>query len=407
MSTTIQLRDPSRKIDSGVHTNVWKLHFLKMAYEGMFIMPVLIPFFQSHRVTLKEMFWLQAIFAIAAFLTDIPTGYLADKWGRKNTLIVSGLFAVSGMFTYALSSSFWGFFFGEVLLAFHVSLNSGTVEALMYDTLLDTGDVPSYRRLSGSVSFWGFISQAIASIAGGLIAVYSLRLTVWATTASFSLGLLVAVFLVEPRRHKMQDQKHFAAMWRISKNTLVSNVPLRSIVCLEGALSTLTLVLVWYTQPYQEMFGLPLVWFGLAHAVMMLGSAIASRSAHIAQKWIDDRLLLIAMAAAVIVSYIGLGLTMSLWGVVFLLLGRSMWGLFTPVINDLVNRMTTSDVRATVLSVMSSASRLIAGIVLFLVGYTMDVLTINQSILLTGVVSGLGLTIMFVAMRNTWNKIPS
>lgn len=395
-----------KTVTASVQSNIWKLYALQVCYEAMFIIPVLIPFFQDNGVTIKQVFFLQGVFALVCMLAEIPTGYLSDRWGRKKTIVAGSVFGLLGMVAYGLSTNFTGFLIGEVLLALLVSFHSGAVQALMYDTLLETGEIPLYRRVAGRQSVLGFMAQAIVSVLGGLMAVYSLRMTVWATVVPFAIGLVLTFFLQEPRRHQLREERHLDVMWRVAKQTLFHNVPLRSMVMLSSVVGTLTLMLMWFSQPYQELIHLPLAWFGLTHATMMISGALASHIAISAERWLDDRMLLLVIAGLIIGSYLGLGLVASFWGMPLLLLGRSMWGAIIPVTNDLMNRMTGSDIRATMLSVQSFASRLVAGVSLLAVGYAAEVLTLNGAILLTGGVGAIVLLALFLSMRNVWAKIP-
>lgn len=369
-------------------------------------MPVLIPLFKANGITIQQNFFLQSVFALTCMLADIPTGYLSDRWGRKKTIMTGSVFGLLGMLTYGLSTHIWGFLIGEILLALLVSFHSGTIQALLYDTLLDMNEISLYRRVAGRQSFLGFTTQAIVSVLGGLIATYSLRATAWATVVPFTLGLVIAFFLKEPKRHKPQEERHIAVMWRISKQTLVHNIPLQSIAILYSIVGTLTLTLVWLSQPYQELIRLPLAWFGLTHAIMMIGGALASHIITKAEQRINDRVLIFGIAGLIIGSYLGLSFVTSFWGIPLLLLGRSMWGAITPVTNDLMNRMTSSDIRATVLSVQSFVFRFVSGVSLLVVGYMAEVSTLNRVIFLTGSVGAIALLALFISMRKVWLKIP-
>jgi len=391
---------------TSIRSNIWKMSVITAANEALFLIPVLVPFFQENGLTLKEVFLLQSIFALSLMVLEIPSGYLSDCWGRKPTMLVGSVVGVIGALLYALSTSFWGFFVGEVLLAVMVSFYSGTKEAILYDTLLELGEESSYRRCLGQQQFAGLSSQAVASIIGGLLTLIALRATVWATSIPFLIGLLVVFFLEEPKRHKLQETRHVKAIWEITTHALVKNVPLRSIVILHAIISSLTLTLVWFTQPYQEMAGLPLILFGVTHAAIMIMTGFASKLVHRLENQADDRLLLIAIAVIVTTSYLALGFMTSLWGIALLFLGRVMWGFLTPLTSDLVNRMTTSEVRATVLSIRSFVSSLLFGIASPFIGYLADVLTLNQAILATGFVSGVVLTIVFVRMTSVWKQVP-
>lgn len=231
------MSDPQTKAQK----NIRRLYAVSAANGALFLIPVLVPFFTQNGLSVGEVFFLQGVFALALMILEIPTGYLSDRWGRKNTIVAGSIFGVVGMAVYALSYGFWGFFTAEILLAFLVSFHSGTIEAMIYDSLLEDEAAHKYRKVVGNNLFVGFGSQATASIMGGILAFIALRATVWATLVALIFGLLAALTLREPSRHKMQETKHFKAMRDIVVGTLYRNAPLRSIIVLYAVLSSSTL----------------------------------------------------------------------------------------------------------------------------------------------------------------------
>ncbi len=397
----------TERTPSPVRQNVWKLYAVLMANGALLYIPVVVPFYLANGLNLAQVFYLQAVFTVANMVLEIPSGYLSDRWGRKNTLVLGSLFGVLGMAMYAASTGFWGFFVANILMAVLVSCHSGTIEAMTYDTLLELGESDSYRKTVGHQLFWSFLAQGVLSVVGGLLATVSLRAPVYATVLPLAVALLIVLTLREPSRHKLNDTRHLAAMWRIATTSLVHNIPLRSIIALSAVLSTITLSLVWLSQPYQTMAGLPLALFGLAHAIMMVGGAFAARMTHRAQQWVDDRLFLVLIAALIVGCYLVLGSTVSLWAMAFLLLGRSAFGAFSALIGDIVNSITASDVRATVLSVQNFAYRTVFAVVSPLLGYATGMLDLSHTLFYAGIASGVVLALIFTMMRRVWRDLPS
>lgn len=372
----------------------------------MFFVPVIIPFYRENGVTLAQAFLLEAIFSIEIVLLEIPTGYLSDRWNRKYTIVTGCALSTAGLLMYGIGTSFAFFLCGELLMGIGASLLSGTVEAMTYDTLLEQGKTEQYRRISGNQYFATFSAESLASVLGGLIAITGLRNAAWITVGSWGLSFFLALTLCEPHRHKLQEHQHLKILWKIATDTLFHNVPLRSVIVLNGLIGTMTLSLFWLTQPYQESVHLPLAFFGITHAVIVGSGALASRFTHTISKRIDDRLFLLCVGTAVVVCYVGLGFSSSLWALLFFLTGRIAWGFLSPLTSDMVNKMTTSAVRATVLSIRALGWRLLFAITSPFIGYFADAWSLRQAILLTGAIGGLLLVVAFVLMQAVWEKIP-
>ena len=93
-------------------------------------MPIIVLFYEENGLGLKEIFLLKSVYSIVLVALDIPTGYLADAWGRRNCLFTGCLIAFGGYICYSFSYTFGAFFIAEILLGIGQSLVSGADSAL-------------------------------------------------------------------------------------------------------------------------------------------------------------------------------------------------------------------------------------------------------------------------------------
>ena len=130
------------------------------------ILPVAVPFFQSKGLSMQEVFSLQALFGLVVLLTEVPSGYLADLLGRKNTLIVGAILAGIGQSFLLVADGFWTLAIFEFFLALSHSLISGADLALLYDTELALGrDEEDQRQVVGRLYGARTFSEALAGVA--------------------------------------------------------------------------------------------------------------------------------------------------------------------------------------------------------------------------------------------------
>jgi MFS family permease len=117
--------------------NILKLYAIKIAKWFMLVMPVIVPFYESNGLTLQDIMILKAVYSVVIVVFEIPSGYLADVLGRKNTLIAGALLGTAGYVAYSFSFGFTGFLIAEIVLGAGQSMISGADSALLYDTLAE------------------------------------------------------------------------------------------------------------------------------------------------------------------------------------------------------------------------------------------------------------------------------
>ena len=101
----------------------------------MLIVPVIVLVYTSKGITVGDFFLIQGIFRLAAFLFEIPSGYMSDCLSRRRVMIAGGVSTIAGYVSIALASGFWTLIMGEALLGIASALFSGTLEAYTYDLL--------------------------------------------------------------------------------------------------------------------------------------------------------------------------------------------------------------------------------------------------------------------------------
>jgi MFS family permease len=151
--------------------------------------------FTAAGMTLAQVGWLAALYPAVWSISQLVTGALSDRVGRKK-LIAGGMWTQSaGIAVIALSSEFVGFVAGEVLL--------GLGTAMVYPVLLAAiGDVahPSWRASSvGVYRLWRDLGYAVGALLAGVIAdALGANIAVWVVAGlTFVAGLNAALRMSE------------------------------------------------------------------------------------------------------------------------------------------------------------------------------------------------------------------
>lgn len=180
---------------------------------------VLIPFFTLWGgLSLGELMIIQAWFSLCVFLFEIPTGTLADTFGRKNTVILSFFTNVIGVLLYVVYPTFWMFMLAEMFWALSIALASGAKEAMVYDTLVDHNKEQESKQAFSRFKMahlWGLlISAPLGSMIGQA---WGFQWPVLLMVIPFTFSALLLFFVPEPKSHRLpedQTRKSFSTQMK-------------------------------------------------------------------------------------------------------------------------------------------------------------------------------------------------
>lgn len=350
----------------------------------MLFMPIVVLFYKDNGLTPHYIFILQAIYSVTIVGLEIPSGYAADVLGRKKTLIVGSILGFLGYATYSISQGFIGFLIAEIILGMGQSLISGADSAMMYDSLIAQKREREYLKLEGRITAIGNFSEATAGILGGLLAATSLRYPYYGQAFIAFLAIPAAITLVEPPLFKSKMKMHFKDIVHIFKYAIFENKDLRSNILFSSITGCSTLTMAWFAQFYFEAIELPVAAFGLTWTLLNLSVGLTSLYAYKLEKKLGQVKTVTFITIILGACYILLGIFNVYWGLVFLFIFYMVRGIATPVLKDYINKITASEIRATVLSVRNFIIRLLFAAIGPALGYLTGTFTLSMALILGG-----------------------
>lgn len=359
----------------------------------MLVMPIVVLFYQENGLGMQEVFMLQAIYSVSIVLLEIPSGYFADALGRKNTLIIGSIMGFLGYLVYSFSFGFWGFLIAEVVLGFGQSLISGADSALLYDTLLQHNKEKDYMKHEGRMISAGNFAEALAGIAGGLLAALSLRYPYFFQTAIAFTAVPAAITLYEPKIYGTTIKMSLGKIIGVVKYALFENKKLRSNILYSSVVGASTLTMAWFVQPWFIRAELPVTMFGVLWTLLNLSVGISALFAYKFERFFGVRTTVVGITVSLALGFIGAAVFESYWGLLFLLIFYLARGIATPVLKDYINRITSSDIRATILSVRNFVIRIIFAVWGPFYGWYTDAFSLGGAIIIAGLV--------FIALAGT------
>jgi len=369
-----------------LHPNIPRLYIIKIAKWFMLYMPIVVLFYESNGLEMKDIMLLQAVYSIVIVILEIPSGYLADVWGRKRTLILGAIMGTAGFAIYGISYGFKGFLIAEVILGIGQSCVSGADSAMLYDSLLEKNQAKKYTKFEGKITSLGNLAEAAASLVSILLVTISLRTPYYGQIVVAFFAVPAALTLREPSRHKVLVNRSFREILDISKFALFGSQLLRRNILFSAFTGCATLTMAWFAQKFFKFNDIDKVYFPILWAALNLTVAFASFYAYRLEAILKPRGTIILISLAIPIGYLALSYSGLVAGLIILFTFYLVRGYATPVLKDYINRVTGSEVRATVLSVRNFIIRINFAVAGPLLGWVNDLYDLPTAFLLGGII---------------------
>ncbi|TNB74944.1 MFS transporter [Arthrobacter sp. BB-1] len=360
-----------------------------------------------------EAFAANAFFTAGMVLFEVPTGVVADSWGRRVSFLLGTVTLAGSTFLYFLlwqfSAPFWWWAVVSVLLGLGFTFFSGAVEAWLVDALRFSGYEGGLETVLGRGQMVSGVAMLAGSVAGGVIAQASnlgvpFLLRVGVLGAMFAVAFLLmhdVGFTPERSAHPLRATR---AVLRASVDNGLKNPPVRFIMLAAPFTEGVGIYVFYALQPYLlQLFGDP-----RAYAVAGLAAALVA-GADIVGGWMAPRVrnlvkrrtsVLIATNVVSALILVALMFTSIFWLALVLL---ALWAVVssagTPVRQAYLNDMIASKQRATVLSFDSLMGSAGGVVVQPLLGRTADLYGYPASLAVGGAVQLIAAPFILLSRR--------
>jgi MFS family permease len=318
-------------------------------------MPIWVVFLHTDRhLSLGQIYLIAGAGWAVQAVAEVPTGALADTYGRRVSLIAGSVTLAVGLFLLAALTGFGGLLTAYLFWALGNALISGSDTAMLYDSAVAVGRENEFPDMA-STSFQVLLAaQAIGSILGGILGAIDLRTPIVVTAALTVAAVGVVLRMSEPPRHQ-QEVNGGAGALRAATSHVRRHPRLLSLLGYAALVSgTAFFVPFVLFQPAMQEHGVAVGWLGALFTALRLAALAGSRygprliaTGRLATwLWLTPALMA-AGFAAVAVSHIW-------WLTLLAMLHLAAVGAaIRPAVTTLLNRQVTGAVRATVISLQS------------------------------------------------------
>jgi len=311
-----------------------------------------------------EAFAANAFFTAGMVIFEIPTGVVADTWGRRTSYLLGAATLLLSTLVYLAmwrtQAPLWGWAIASVFIGLGFTFFSGATEAWLVDALAFSGYKENLESVLSRGQIVGGAAMLTGSVAGGFVAqMTSLGVPYVLRSVLLGLTLIAAFFLMRDLGFSPDRSKHpLEEVRRVVRASLDNgwrNPPVRWLMLAALCAGGVDIFAFYALQPYllelygdQRAFGIA----GLAAAIVAGTEMVAGVAAPLVRRWFVRRTHALILASLTGSAALGLiGLTSSFPVAIALLV---VWGLTfsisVPIRQAYLNGIIPSAQRATIIS---------------------------------------------------------
>lgn len=353
-------------------------------------MPILVLYFQDNGMSIYQVFLLQAIYSFVIVVFEVPSGYFADRVGRRTSIIAGVILAAFAMGIYAISTGFATFLIGEILFGLSAGFISGADSAILYESLLILKKEKEYKKLESKTHAIASFSEGAASLLGGWLALASLKLPFVVHTAVLFFVIPIAFSLKEPKQHEFEiAEGNWKEILSAVRFSLHENSKVKWLIIYSAVLGAASYSAVWFIQPYWKIVDMPLSLFGLMWALLQFTITIFALFATKLEEKLGKNNLMVLLLIATVLPFAVLYKYQTITASLIFFIFYIVRGIKRPLIYHYLNELIPSKTRATILSVKNLVTRMTFVLIGPLLGWINDTYSMQQAFLVGAVTFGI------------------
>lgn len=386
--------------------NIWLAYLLTVCKYSWFWLGIWV-FYYLRFTDYAGIGLIETVLIITYTLGEIPTGAVADLLGKRNTLIMGMFLEVVGSIWYAFANGLPDLLGSVFIMCLGSTFYSGTLEALVYDSMKQEGKETRYSKVISNLSSIALITPAIFSLVGGFMYTWNFRLPFIGNAMFNIVGLIITFFFLEPKTDTEKfNLTNYLNQTKQGLHQLFKSHIIRDQTILLLSIGGITLILDEMLNSFLGFeFGLSEQANGIVWGAIYIIAGLTTQLS----PWIKNKL---GEQPALILIGIIIAISLVISPFVGLVIGVSSFAtraifqtMYTNLASIAINNHTESRYRATTLSTFNMLKNIPYVFVAYFFGSLSDTYSAKNTALILGIILFLLLLIQLIKSKPLSKKI--
>ena len=366
--------------------NIWKYTLLLIANKRIFVAILGAYYLTIPDVNAAGVGIILLAGSLAGFVFEIPSGYVSDKIGHKQALVISRIVILLSTILFLVANNIIFLILAGIALSTGIAFHSGTGSAFMHETLRGLQREKDYASVMGKISSIGFAVPIVFMVLVPFLVSVSFKLPFAIALIVDLVGLFAAIALVTPAVPQEEIKEIGVTNFR---QVLREGYHLNffTFALFSGIISGALFSVGGFRAPYQTFLEIPVIWYGVffgigrAFASLMLAYSGKIRATTTIYSFYKFQLVLYAIFILILA-------TISTWWIVviaFIIINAFQWGLSKVDNSYMMDIISPSKFKATLLSTHAQIEHVVAAVASFGVGFAIERISYQYGFLYLGI----------------------
>ena len=331
--------------------NIWRFGAFKFFVDFQLWIPIWVIYLNETRgFSITEITFLDVFLMIILVILEVPTGIIADRWGKKVSLCYGAFIHAVAILVFSFAGNIVVIAISYTVVAVALTLFSGADSAFVYDSLKAAGRRGEYQKIWGRLHSISLIASVVSLVLGAfLAAATNLWFPIVISAGLMLIAWIVALTFKEPPREEAPTSYRETILNAV--NVVRSKPPVYTMMLFAGFVMAIAVSFSILLQPYLRSHGIEIKFIGILQVPEQLLGIVAALFAYRLVALIGIGRTMLLCPVAILIAAVGLGSFDHIAAFAFYPLTGLVFAMSFPVLSTYFNDRIPSASRATVLSI--------------------------------------------------------